>query len=84
MTVVNTYLSVLDLILVHVLGTGSVLANVLVLSQLIDEDLGSVPTVSLGETVGGGSLLNGHGQFTEGSVSLLRVECLSQCGQICT
>ena len=56
----GTYLGVLDLILVHVLGSRSVLANVLVLSQFIDEDLRAIPTVSLSETVCGGSLLNGH------------------------
>ena len=78
----GTYLSVLDFIFVHVLGTGSILADVLVLSQLIDEDLGTIPSVGLGETVGGGGLLNGQRKLTERGMSLLGVEGLSECSQV--
>jgi len=71
-------ITVLDLIVVHVLGAGGVLANVLLLGQLVDEDLGAIPAVSLREAELGGRLLNGQRQLAEGSVRLLAIKCLCQ------
>ena len=53
-----TYFSVLDLVIIHVLGSRGVLSNVLLLGELVDEDLATVPSVSLGEAELRGSLLN--------------------------
>ena len=53
-----TYFSVLDLVVIHVLGSRGVLSNVLLLGELVDEDLATVPSVSLGEAELSGRLLN--------------------------
>lgn len=58
-------IAVLDLILIHVLGARGVLANVLLLSELIDEDLGTVPSVRLCETVLSLGLLNRQRKLSE-------------------
>ena len=47
--VVVTYLAVLDLVVIFVLGTRGVLANVLSLGQLSNKDLGLIVTLSLSE-----------------------------------
>ena len=77
-----TYLTVLNLILVHVLGTGGVLSDVLSLGELGIELLAAVPAVGLGEAELRLRLLNGQRQFTERSVRLLRVEGLCQRSQV--
>ena len=62
---VKTYLSILDLIIVHVLRAWGVLSNVLSLGELGVELLAAVPAVGLGETELRLRLLNGQWQFTE-------------------
>ena len=78
----GTYLTVLDLVVVHVLGAGGVLANILILGQLINEDLAAIPAVGLSEAVLRGGLLDGEGQLTEGGVRLLAIKRLGQGGQV--
>ena len=77
-----TYLTVLDPIIVHILGSGSVFANILILGELIDKNFASVPAIRLWETVLGLGLLHGKGQFSEGSMRLFTIKCLCQCSQI--
>ena len=62
---VKTYLSILDLIIVHVLRAWSVLSNVLSLGELGVELLAAVPAVGMGEAELRLRLLNGQWQFTE-------------------
>lgn len=76
-------LTVLDLVVVHVLGSGGVLADILILSQLINEDFAAIPAVGLGEAVLRSGLLDGEGQLAEGGVRLLAIERLGQGGQVC-
>lgn len=78
----GTYLTVLDLVVVHVLGSGGVLADILILSQLINEDFAAIPAVGLGEAVLRSGLLDGEGQLAEGGVRLLAIERLGQGGQV--
>ena len=78
----GTYLTVLDLVVVHVLGSGGVLADILILGQLIDEDFAAIPAVGLGEAVLRGGLLDGERQLAEGGVRLLAVKRLGQGGQV--
>ena len=78
----GTYLTVLDLVFVHVLGAGGVLADVLILGQLIYEDLATIPAVGLGEAELRGGLLDGEGQLAEGGVRLLAIKRLGQGGQV--
>ena len=61
----HTYLSVLDLVLVLVLWSRSVFANILVFSELIDENLAAVPPVSLREAELSSSLLDGERQLSK-------------------
>ena len=77
-----TYLAVLDLVVIFVLRTRGVLANVFSLSQLSDKDLSLIVTLSLSERELSSSFLYGEWQLTEGGMRLLGVECLSQCRQI--
>ena len=77
-----TYISIFDVVIVHVLGAGSILANIFVFSKLVDENLAAIPTIGLWETELGLRLLDGHGQFAEGGVSLLGVEGLGQRCQV--
>lgn len=58
-------LSVLDLVVVFVLGAWGVLSNVLSFGELVVEHFAAVPSVRLGETVLSGSWLNRKGQFSE-------------------
>ena len=77
-----TYISIFDVVIVHVLGAGSILANIFVFSKLVDENLAAIPTIGLRETELGLRLLDGHGQLAEGCVGLLGVESLGQCCQV--
>ena len=77
-----TYISIFDVVIVHVLGAGSILANIFVLGQLVDENLAAVPSVGLREAELSLRLLDGHGQLAEGCVGLLGVESLGQCCQV--
>ena len=61
----HTYLSVLDLVLVLVLWSRSVFANILVFSELIDENLAAVPPVSLREAELSSSLLDGKRELSK-------------------
>ena len=61
----HTYLSVLDLVLVLVLWSRSVFANILVFSELIDEYLAAVPPVSLREAELSSSLLDGKRELSK-------------------
>ena len=56
-----TYISIFDAVIVHVLGAGSILANIFVLGQLVDENLAAIPSVSLREAELSLRLLDGHG-----------------------
>lgn len=69
-------LSVLDLVVVFVLGAWGVLSNVLGFGELVVEHFAAIPPVGLSETVLSGSGLNRKGQFSERSVRLLRVQSL--------
>ena len=78
----ETYLSILDLIVVHVLGAWGILTNILVLGELIDEDLGCCPPICLWESILGRSPLSGERQLSEGSMCLFRVEGLGKRCQV--
>ena len=54
-----TYLGILNFVLVHVLGTRGVLANILSLGELRVELFATVPAIGLGKTVLGRSFLDG-------------------------
>ena len=77
-----TYLRVFDFVVVHVLGARSILTNVLVLCELVDEDLGAVPSVGLREAELGLRLLDGERQFAKRCVGLLRVQSLCKSRQV--
>ena len=78
----GTYLTVLDRIVVHVLGSGGVLADVLILGELVHEYFAAVPAIGHGEAVLRLGLFDGKRQFAERGVRLLTVKCLSQSRQI--
>lgn len=64
-------LAVLELIIVFVLGSRGVLANVLTLGKFTDEDLSLIVTLALSEGEGSGCCLDRQGQLAEGCVRLL-------------
>lgn len=76
------WFSILDSVVVLVLGARSVLADVLILRELGHKDLGAVPSVGLREAVLRCRLLNGERQLSEGGVCLLRVKRLRQSSQV--
>ena len=78
----TTYLAVLDGIVVHILGSGGVLANILILGELVDEYFAAVPAIGHGETVLRLGFFDRKWQFSERGVRLLTVKCLSQRRQI--
>lgn len=60
-----TYLTVLNLVVVFVLGAWGVLSNVLSFGELIVEHFAAVPAVGLRETVLSSGPLNRKRQFSE-------------------
>ena len=78
----NTYIFILDIVVISVLWAWSNLANIFMLCQVLDEHFSLVIPLRVREGVAASILFDRKWQFSERRVSLLRVERLCQCSQI--